>query len=418
MTTIDALVFAPQTAVPILPVATVMHDFAPTGWPGDCSVWIFTAADNEGSRITGLVSGQLPVGTTRWVHNISRRVDAGVLVLRHEDTGSYADNRFVCPGRRDYLVPSGGAVAVRLLDTVNPDTQESERRWHVLNTGTRHMHVVTHGLGLYPALLMAPISGVVDSWTPTVVNADGHTYPSGLGLAGVSLRSEDAAKWTLQTVGASGATIKGLRWTTSNSMDPAWQGCVHWLYNAGPGPITFEHLASAHPLHVMRLPGGRSYVMPVGARWSIHSERQGGWSVAPNGEQPHVVATSIDVSRLSMPVNTDLGALALTGGQTYASLNPTGCAVDVNGNGQPLCGGARITVASGTATIESMVGPGAGKWRNGEFWIRNFGPGSLLIKTGVGPAGHRFKLPSDITIGAFDARRFAYDMTGQWMLAA
>lgn len=403
--------------LPRFPIAVVNHNVALPSAP----IVTLAANDNEGSRVTGFVSSGLPVGTVKWLHNLGPRLDAGVIVLMHDDPGSVEENRILCPNHRPLLIPQQGAACIQLLEALDYDTQQIKRRWHVASVASRQLHLNTHSLGYYPTLWLSPISGEFDAWVPQVANAGNVTYTSGLGIAGVSLRPHDATKWVMSTVDASGATIRGMHWEPhASATDAAWHGITHEIYNAGPGPVTWRANVAGVVNDRIKTPGMLDYTQPVGARWSLHSEMGGGWSLGPTGTQLQQSVQDLTVTRsLSRPVTSDSAAISLSAGSTYTNWDPGSAA------GQPTSCGVRITVVADPqiplaieATLESMVGPGAGKWRNGEFFIRNFGPLNLRIKHNVGASGARFMLPGglDRVLSRWESIRLSYDVTGKYLV--
>jgi hypothetical protein len=414
---IQDLKLDPSQTPGIFTISTIQDNWNPTGL-GTTTLFWCQANDNEGSRISG-VTAQAN-NEIRILMNLSTPVDDGVMVLLHESTRSLAANRFHCPNDRDLLIPKNGGVI--LVYGTEPDGITS--RWFAVGTINREMHLTGHSLNLFPQLLMPSISGAINSWNPTPVNAQNTTFASGLGAAGVSLAAKDGAFWNLQ-VAAGGATLNGLLWISQSGTDPAGQGPVKFLYSLeGNGSLTLKHNNQPGTNDLFSCPYAQDFVLPAGCGCILVSNQAGGWIVMATSAYPSAptfssVVVTGNVKMQTEQINPSVTPAALTSGSTIANWDPTGTGAGT-GNATPKNSMVRAsTSTSTTATVGGMIGPGGGNAEGTTCYVLNFGGGSITFKhQGTGAAGNQFLLPNsaDFTLPINAACEFIYDHNGNWWL--
>ncbi len=197
------------------------------------TVLIVHAADNEGTVLTGMSSADINPGDVRiLVENQDPGLqDAGTIVFKHEDSGSNASNRFLCPGHHDYIMPPYGVTMM---------IYGEDSRWHIFGVNGRHLKTVTQSLQLYPKLVVghgaSPLSGTYNDFNPTGYGILGGS----LGVSGSNLLFKDHTMIQCYT-DAGGATITGLA-TSGMATSPADYGALKIIANYGPGELTLKHL--------------------------------------------------------------------------------------------------------------------------------------------------------------------------------
>jgi hypothetical protein len=274
---------------------------------GDNSLIQLLAADNAGTRITGIDATSASDGDIRLIINCESKQDAGVLVLRHENAGSAAANRFVTPEERDFYVgPQQMALIARrpLLDASGLVT--ANHRWHVLGN-PRTMRTATQNLHLYPALdvgTVTPISGTLNNWNPTGDLPSGYSW----GLAGsdVSFLNHSLLR---VGVNAAGATITGMYWGAV-APTTADLGPIKIIMNTGPGAITFKYSDAGSDVdnRFTSLPVGADLVVPSGENAIFIHPTSGGWRLLATTSPQRISTARVSITATDPAQN----ALAVT----------------------------------------------------------------------------------------------------------
>lgn len=384
-------------------LGVTQHNYGPANW-ATISTWRLSAADNEGTRFTGFVA--LNDGDVRLLFNAGNPVDDGVIILQHQNVGSTAANRIFCPNDEDFLIPKGGSVAIQYDLT--------KAGWIVLAPGGRHRYITTEWLGLYPAALAPTITGTNATWNPTAVKLQNSAF-TGLGAAGGSLAWKDNSVWMLQTVDGTGATIRGLAWSTLGSnAEPANQGPIKVLVNIGPGPITLTNNSGAEATgDAINCPGNVDYVMPVGDSVTLINVEGLAWRFLGAATRRDGVFTG----KVSVPQLT-----------ASAAVTPTNLASGANDN---------VTVANlATSMVVRVTANSAGSNFNGLDAtgvtqgdikiIENFGgtvntlPLVIKNEAGSSTAANRFNTPNsaDVQLPVGGSAIVIYDSSSRWRLIA
>jgi hypothetical protein len=235
-------------------------------------------ADNQGTVLTGIDATGIPEGAVRIFNNATLSPgDAGSVVLVDEGDAratagpwmSLADNRICTPGQMDYRVHKQDVCVMQRRRNANGDI-----RWVVLSGSARKLWLWVQQLALYPHNTIgsnaAPIAGVVNNWNPVGRPFGGN--PEGLTVDGGN--ANDSRTFTFWNVfaDAGGLRVTGLEHSPLNGLPTDW-GVLRFIFNSGPGPITFGHLDGGSNVECqLRLPNDRDYVLPVNC---------GAWFITP-----------------------------------------------------------------------------------------------------------------------------------------
>jgi hypothetical protein len=390
----------PSITPGVFTIATVTHNWSPANFATTTLIRA-QANDNEGSRVTGMLAGN--AGDIKVILNVATPVDDGILCFEHENTGSTAANRFICPNEDDYFIPKSGAAICVYDGTL--------QRWMIVGSGGRHQQSTVQQLGFFPeSTTSASLSGTADDWEPTAAALQGVTYASGLGAAGASLLWKDATLWRIDTA-AAGFTLTGA--TTYDNDNSGGHSPVKILINVGTGNLTLKHNnASSLSANRFLCPGDVDVVVGAGEMCILVSTSARGWNVlaCPQADGQYTSRGAVTAARLSVGWQDSLGAAqgyitpaALPNAQTD-NWNPTGFAT------------AGVLRATGGGASCVVTGMAAGA--TGDIKIIEVFDAAITFKwdSASSTLGNRFKLPSsaDLTIPAFGAITFRYDSGGYW----
>lgn len=405
-TTMGAFVGASQRFAPITydsspALGDTLDDYAPTNWSTE-TVHYVTAADNEGTRITGFAA--LAGGTVRVIVNSSTltRVDATSFVLKYENSGSTTTNRIITPSQDDFKIGPDASVTL-IYDS-------SQSRWLVLNSSTtRFSRITTQALNLWPDAYYASLSGTVDNWAPTADRINDNAF-TGLGFDAGRLDFASQGTMVLDTTGA--LTITGLDNGTGYLLASS-ENPVRVLINIGVGTVTLKHQAAGSTAaNRFSLPSNVDMVIPVGGAAIVaHTTNGIGWRLLSVSSRIDGTFPALNASG-TFNLSNWIGPTALTSGATTNNWSPTGLST---------ASIIRATTSAGsTATLGGIVGAGAGNDIGRTILLFNAGTGTIALKHlgGGSSAANQFRLPGgvDFNLPVNQYTALAYDPAGYWVL--
>jgi hypothetical protein len=353
------------------------------------SFLIWKGADNQGTILTGIDSTGVSPGDVKFFLNLSESgIDAGNVVIRHQDTGSSATNRIVTPDTHEYMCPCFGLTIL---------IYGSDLRWHIATESGWAKKVVTQALHFYPNMQVgtnaSPISGTLNDWDPT-----GEALFAGtLGIAGSNCLFRDHTLIRVLTAVA-GATITGLH--TGGDGTPQDFGPVKVFLNQGPGFVTFKHLSGSSAVeNRLNCPNSRDLIVPPGGSAIF----QHPYDFAPAGATPQWWCLAPTQSE-GDPLRAIEPTVPLSAGN-IDSWNPADAS---SGLSFQFAQWIRVAGNGGGTTLRSMVAPNQG--HGTQFTLTNYGTG-ITVKHNAGVAGTNFYCPGavDLTWAQYKTIHIIYD---------
>jgi hypothetical protein len=301
-------------------------------------------ADNQATVLLSIDSTGIAEGAIRIFNNATLSpADAGSVILVDE-----SDPRVIAAGA---AAPDADRICTPTLQEhkVNPQgtcvLQRRRRadgaiRWVVLNGASKQLWMYLQGLALYPHLQVGtpgvPIVGAQQDWNPVGVPIGGN--PDNLTVDGGN--AADARMFTFWNVwtDAAGASVGGFLGTAVNSAPTDW-GPVRFVYNSGPGDLTFvDHDAGSNAENQLALPYARNYVLPV---------NQGAWFIRPFLDE----GMGVTVGWRMMGVSNEQFPSLNTLGRTTTVQLQLGAEDTIN-----LAAGLNTDISPGTDAVIRMVG--------------------------------------------------------------
>lgn len=345
-------------------------------------------ADNQGTTFTGVDSTGISPGDIRLFMDVQEtgHQDVGTILFKHEDTGSPAADRFMCPGQYDYIQAPNGMTWLQYGEDL---------RWHILSNNGRYVKVLTQSLQFYPKSLVGqatPVSGTVHNYEPT-----GWAGFGGLGISGTTSAFKNHSMVEF-IVDAAGLTVTGFK-VQSLQADPAYYGAVKVISNRGPGVLTLKYQsASSDAENRIYTPNSEDVVLQAGeAAWIFYGYYD------PDTTQPGWRVIGLCQNRSTF-VN-----LTATGRAKLASLSITPMAtpavLPAGRNSDVVLGAGTTVKLIGTApysSIDSIV-PEDAATGNEMRLLRNAGPVPLVFIDSLdsaGTAANRISLPQGGMTGA------------------
>ncbi len=228
------------------------------------SVLTWEGADNNGTTLTGIDATGTQEGDVRiWTNPSDSGIDVGTVMLKHEDEGSLAENRFSLPCATDYPASIFG-----LTPLMRVRNHLGELRWAVLGGTCRHKRALIQSLQIYPGIQIgtaaSPISGTLNNWNPI-----GETTFGGQGIDTSDLKAGSHTLWRVFTADT-GATITGLGVGTALNGSVDDFGPVKIIKNYGPGKLTLAHRGSSDSPNQIIAPSDEDVVLLKGeTAWLI-----------------------------------------------------------------------------------------------------------------------------------------------------